>query len=157
MGCIVQFDWNTFKAAWPALEGIGTTLAQNYWDIATTMHRNDGGGPINKPTLQTQMLNALTAHLAFLFAPKDQNGNPSSSGTYSTGVVGQVTSATEGSVSVGVAALTAFNTAQAQWLAQTQAGSLYFAMTAGIRTFNYRPPINAVPTIPIVFPTVGRG
>lgn len=156
MGVIVPFSWADFSTQWPQLVAIGQPLAQNYWDIATTIHRNDGGGPINKPVLQTQMLNALTAHIAFLFAPKDANGNPSSSGTYSTGTVGQVTSAAEGSVSIGVAALTAFNTAQAQFLAQTQAGSLYWVMTAGVRTFNYRPPVNATPTIPIIYPAAGR-
>ncbi len=140
MGVIVAFDYDKLIAQFPAMAPVGPQLLEVYWDIATTMHGNDGSGPIAKESLQRSLLNMLTAHIAQLFAPKDPSGNPSAAGTTSIGVVGRVQSATEGSVSIATAALEGFNTAQASWLGQTQYGALYWAATAQFRTMRYQPP-----------------
>lgn len=154
MGVVVAFDFNSLVAQFPAMTPVGATLMQQYWDIATTMHANDGTGPIASAVLQTKLLNALTAHIAQLFAPRDASGNPAASGSPAPGIVGRISSASEGSVSVQAEALQGFNTAQASWLAQTQYGALYWAMTASFRTFRYRKaiwPRQALAAYPIDF------
>lgn len=139
MGMIVQFDWNRFSAAYPEIAGIGESLATEYFGIATQIQRNDGGGPITDPVRQLSLLNMLVAHVAQLFAPRDANDNPAATGNPPPSVVGQVTSASEGSVSVGTQAMKGYETAQAAWLAQTRYGAMYWAATASFRTMRYRP------------------
>jgi len=138
MGAVVSFDYNGLVAMFPAMTPVGAPLLEVYWGIATTMHRNDGGGPVGDAGLQASLLNMLTAHLAQLFAPRDANGNPAASGADSPNVVGRISSASEGSVSVQTEALQGFTTAQASWLSQTKYGALYWAATAQFRTFRYR-------------------
>lgn len=145
MGVIVQYDYNSLTRMFPAMAPVGTELLAVYWEIATTMHGNDGSGPIGSATLQSALLNMLTAHIAQLFAPKDPAGNPSAAGSSTAGVVGRVQSATEGSVSISTAALEGFRTAQASWLAQTQYGAMYWAATAQFRTMRYVPPMGGSP------------
>ncbi|HEY6030504.1 MAG TPA: DUF4054 domain-containing protein [Gaiellaceae bacterium] len=134
MGVTVAFSFDAFVAQFPEMEPIGATLAQNYWTIATMMHANDGSGPIGNPAQQSSLLNMLTAHLAQLFAPRDPAGNPAASGAPSPQIVGRISSASEGSVSVQTEALQGFTTAQASWLSQTKYGALYWAATAFART-----------------------
>lgn len=141
MGVIVQFDFAALTTLFPELDPVGSALCEVYWDIATTMHRNDGGGPISSSTLQARLLNMLTGHIAFLYAPRDATGNMASSGSAAPNVTGRVSSASEGSVSVQTEALQGFATAQASWLAQSKYGQLYWASTAQFRTMRYRPAI----------------
>lgn len=140
MGVVVAFDFSAFTALFPEMTPVGVPLATAYFGIAETMHANDGSGPIGDATLQSNLLYMLTAHLAQLFAARDASGNPSSSGAPSPTIVGRISSASEGSVSVQAEALEGFNTAQASWLAQTKYGALYWAATAQFRTFRYRRP-----------------
>lgn len=139
MGSIVGFSWALFAATYPELAPVGQTLATEYFTVATMIHRNDGGGPISNPAMQLTLLNMLTAHVAWLYAPRDSAGNPAATGVPAPNVTGQITSASEGSVSVSTQAMTAFNTAQAQWLAQSRYGQLYWVSTASFRTMRYRP------------------
>lgn len=134
MGVVVQFDYPLFQQQWPAYAQIGQVLAQNFWDLATTLHANDGSGPVGNSTLQAKLLNALTAHLAQLYAPRDSAGNPAATGAPAPALVGRITSASEGSVSVSTEALQGFTTAQAAWLSQTQPGSFYWVATTQFRT-----------------------
>lgn len=145
MGVIVQFNYDGLVKMFPAMAPVGPELLEVYWTIATTMHANDGSGPIGSTSLQSSLLNMLTAHIAQLFAPKDPAGNPSAAGNTTAGVVGRVQSATEGSVSISTAALEGFNTAQASWLGQTQFGAMYWAATAQFRTMRYVAPLGGSP------------
>ena len=138
MGVIVAFDFNAFSATFPELEPIGAPLAGQYFAIATLMHANDGSGPISSAAVQSSLLNLLTAHIAWLFAPRDASGNPAQSGSAAPNLTGRVSSATEGSISVQTEALEGFNTAQASWLSQTRYGALYWASTARFRVMHYR-------------------
>lgn len=139
MGAIVQFDFGLFARSYPQLAGIGEPMAEQFFTIAQDIHRNDGGGPIGNPVQQLNLLNMVVAHLAQLYAPRDGSGNPSATGTAAPTLPGRISSATEGSVSVQTEALTAFNTAQAQYFSQTTYGQLYWAATAFARTGRYRP------------------
>jgi hypothetical protein len=139
MGAVVSFDWAGFQAMFPEMEAIGETLAETYFQIATTIHRNDGGGPIGNATLQARLLNMLIAHIAQLYAPRDAAGNVASSGSSPPpNVTGRVSSASEGSVSVTTEALKGFETAEASWLSQTRYGQLYWVATSSFRTMRYR-------------------
>lgn len=147
MGAVVQFDYNGLVALFPEMAPVGSPLLQVYWGVAQTMHANDGSGPVNDATLQANLLNMLTAHLAQIFAPRDASGNPAAAGASSPNMVGHISSASEGSVSVQVEALSAFKTAQAQWLASTKYGALYWASTAQFRQVRYRPPACSAPSL----------
>lgn len=137
MGVIVAFNY----AAWianPLYAGFASTVdsgqAQGYFDIATTIHRNDGGGPVNDATQQLNLLNMLVGHLAALFAPPAPGQQPS-------GLVGRINSATQGSVSVQ-AAYSNTVSEQMAFFIQTKYGALYWVSTAPFRTMRYRPSIN---------------
>ena len=136
-----------------------------YFDLATTFCRNDGGGPVgagvggcgglfsffSSPTtsaaatqLQTNMLNLLTAHLAQLFAPLP-TGQPAS------GLVGRITSASEGSVSVSAEFPAS---PAAAWFLQTAYGAAFWQMSAPFRTARYLPGPQRVNN---PWPIYGRG
>lgn len=140
MGVIVSFDYQAFVRSYPEMSALGDARAAEYFLIATTLHGNDGGGPISDAALQTSLLNMLTAHIAFLFSPRDSAGNPAAQGTAAPNMVGRITSASQGSVSATAEAMQGFNTAQAQWLAQTRYGAMYWSATAQFRTMRYRAP-----------------
>lgn len=130
MGAIVTFDYAGFARLFPELEYVSPDLVAVYFDIATTMHANDGTGPVADAAQQSKLLNFLTAHLSKLYAPNN--------GQAPSGLVGRISSATEGSVTVQ--AEWGSNTSErAAWFLQTQYGATYWAMTAQFRTMRYRP------------------
>jgi hypothetical protein len=134
MGVIVQFSYAQWIAN-PLYSGFAATVdsshAQSYFDIATTIHRNDGGGPINDATQQLNLLNMLVGHLAALFAPPAPGQQPST-------IVGRISSASQGSVSVQ-AAYSNNVTEQMAFFVQTKFGALYWVATAPFRTMRYIP------------------
>jgi hypothetical protein len=79
--------------------------------------------------LRSMLLNMLTAHIAALNAVI--NGQASSS------IVGRVTSASEGSVSVSADYQAP---GSAAWFAQTKYGAAYWQATSAYRSFRYLPP-----------------
>jgi uncharacterized protein DUF4054 len=134
MGVIVAFNYAQWIAN-PLYAGFAATVdanqAQSYFDIATTIHRNDGGGPVNDAAQQLNLLNMVTGHLAALFAPPAP-GQPA------TSLVGRINSASQGSVSVQ-AAYSNNVTEQMAWFIQTKYGAFYWAATAPFRTMRYVP------------------
>jgi hypothetical protein len=131
MGVIVSFNYVLFQQTYPELAYLTQPQAQNYFNIATTIHRNDGGGPVNDAAQQLSLLNMLTAHVAAMFAP-------TASGGAASGLVGRISNAAEGSVSV--AAAYSSNVGQQQaWFIQTKYGAMYWVATAPFRTMRYRP------------------
>jgi Protein of unknown function (DUF4054) len=134
MGVIVQFNYAQWIAN-PLYAGFAATVdsdqAQGYFDIATTIHRNDGGGPVNDAAQQLNLLNMVTGHLAALFAPPAPGQTPST-------LVGRINSATQGSVSVQ-AAYSNNVTEQMAFFIQTKWGALYWMATAPFRTMRYIP------------------
>lgn len=136
MGVIVQFDYERFVATFPEMGSVTPDQAAAFFELATTFHANDGSGPVATATLQLTYLNALTAHLAWMFTTVGTHKPTSASG-----LVGPISSASEGSVSVSVGALSgASASAQEAWLNQSQYGALYWAMTAQYRTVHYASP-----------------
>ena len=86
--------------------------------------------PVADVAIRATLLNMLTAHICQL-----QYG---ANGKGPSGLVGQITGATEGSVSVTAAQIDAPGTAA--WYMQTQYGASYWAATAQYRIGRYVPP-----------------
>lgn len=125
----VQFDYATWVARYPELASVPEATAQLYFDEAGLYWRNDGTGPEADDAVQLRLMNMLTAHIAKLSYPL--GGSPASP------LVGPVTSASEGSVSVSVQPLQAPGT-QA-WYVTTVYGAQFWAATAAYRTARYVP------------------
>lgn len=125
-GAIGTFVYADFIAAYPAFATAPPQLTlQAYFDLAGEVWlRNDGTGPVRTATLQTQLLYMLTAHLAQLFSGPDGN-DPS-------GLVGRISSATEGSVTVATEYESTMNSA---WFNQTPYGAAFWQATAAWRSF----------------------
>lgn len=130
MGVIVSFNYANWVALFPQFTYIGPDQAQQWFNLATTYCRNDGGGPVTDPNMQTTLLNLLTAHIAQLFAP---NPNDQSS----SNLVGRISNASEGSVSV--ATENNYPPGSAQWYQQTKFGSAYWEASKPFRTMRYLP------------------
>jgi len=148
----VTFDWQWWSLRYPELsEWVSPGMAQNYFDIATLYLDNNDGGvptsaqndlwwslglmgypsvgiPVQNIKSRQILLGLLTAHIAALNAPL--NGNAAST------LVGRITSATEGSVSVSVAYP---EVAGAEWFNQTRYGAMFWTATKQYRTAQYFP------------------
>ena len=132
---IVVFDPVAFTAAFPDFANCSGPQLQGYFDRATLMFANAGwtGALPQAPTL----LNLLTAHIAWLNAPRDANDNPSSAGQPASPLVGRISNASEGSVSVQTE--NDYPPGSAQWFQQTKYGAIYWQMAAQFRTMHYAP------------------
>lgn len=106
----------------PQVVGLVLPLAEQYC-------RNDGGGPVTTIAAQTNLLNLMVAHVCQLLFGTNEQPGPAQ-------LVGRISSATEGSVSVAVDFPT---TAGAAWYNQTQWGAAFWAATAPYRTMRYVP------------------
>lgn len=132
MGVIVNLTYADWSAAYPQFS---TTVSQSAFDttiypLAQQYCRNDGGGPVTTAATQTALLGLMCAHIAQLL--NGSNTQPVSP------LVGRVSSASEGSVSVSVEMPSGGSPTQA-WLSQTQWGAMFWAMAAPYRTARYVP------------------
>ncbi len=127
---VVAFVYADWQAAYPEFSTTVTTAQQalGYFDQATLLQDNTGW-LISDPTQLTTLLYLLTAHIAALFA--GTNTQPAS------GLVGRISNATEGSVSVGTD-LSGIP-GSAAYFTQTKYGFAYWQMTAAYRTMRYIP------------------
>jgi hypothetical protein len=144
MGVVANFDPVGFVAAFPEFSGCTPAQLTGYFTRATLIQANDGTGPVNDLAVQSMLLNLLTAHIGYLSAPRDANGNPSATGQPSPQIVGRLSSAGEGSVSAqfDMGNVEAGSPSQ-PWYMQTRYGAEWWAATASYRTAIYR----AHPTI----------
>ena len=129
MGAVAVFDYNTWQLRYPEFKSVNSDLAQMYFDEATLYFKNDGSGPCGDPVRQLMYLNMLTAHIAKL--------NAIVNGQAPSGLVGQITDASEGSVSVTVKPLS--ERPEDAWYNQTTYGAAFRRATAGYRLGHYRP------------------
>jgi hypothetical protein len=135
MGVTVSFDYQKWIARYPEFCSIQEPTAQAYFDEATLYLRNDGTGPVSDETQQLVLLNMLTAHIAKL--------NATINGQAPSGLVGRISSASEGSVSVGIDAGSL--PGSAAWYAQTRYGFAFWQATRAYRTAHYRPSVRFMP------------
>lgn len=119
---------------------------------AELIQNNTGLGPPCDTTEQSGLMNLLTAHIAVLNSP-GPNGA-------SSGLVGRIANATQGSVTVG----TQFDMppGSAQWFAQTKYGAAYWQATSVYRRMRHWPSPGRVaawagPGVGVGLPTWGTG
>lgn len=148
---VVTFDYAAWESSFPALSGAVTqAVAQRLFMQATILLDNTPHSIVRDANQRAVLFGLLIAHLAVLEAgavtvdqPKDVTGAPipGTSATITAGTVGQVTSAREGSVSVGVQALTSGSTSYGTegWYNQTQFGATFWAMIQPFLRGSYDP------------------
>jgi hypothetical protein len=143
----VTFDQTTFLAEYPEFTGMSLAQQQRYFNMANFYCWNDTQNPVFCLGLLPDLLYMMTAHLAWLFAPKDTNGLPTTTGTPTAALVGRISEATEGSVNVSldIGDATAGSPSQ-PWYMQTQYGAAFWAATAQFRTARYFANPTVVPT-----------
>lgn len=142
MGVVVAFDPKAWAALFPEFNAtVSATQATALFAEATVYCRNDGGGPVNTAAIQTTLLNLLTAHLAQIqYGSSIQANSP---------LVGAITDATEGSVSVTVSNGDVKNDLES-WYKQTKYGNRYWVASAPYRKFHrYHP---GPPSAPVIAP-----
>lgn len=127
-GAVAVFDPVAFVLAYPMFSTLTSDQLNEAFSLATIYLRNDGSGPVRTVGTQTTLLYMLTAHLAQIMY--GANGDAPS------GVVGRISSASEGSVSVGTEWPTTANSA---WFLQTPFGANFWQATAAYRMPRYIP------------------
>lgn len=128
MGTQVIFNYTIFQALFPALATVTQPVAQAYFSQAGLYHDNTGVGEPQDPTTQLGLMNLMTAHLIARYVTIN--------GVAPSGLIGPISNASEGSVSVGVKVPEVTGT-QA-WLLTTTYGFDYWYATAPYRTMRYR-------------------
>ena len=129
MGAVAVFNYDAFVLRYPEFASVDPELINEFFQDACMVHANDGSGPVCDPNQQLRLLNMVTAHITQLNAPL--GGQPSPQ------LVGRITNASEGSVSVATEYQTS-TTGLAQFFAQTKYGAQYWAATTAYRTMRYR-------------------
>lgn len=139
----VTFNYAAWVARYPEFASPNGTqpvieaLADQYFAEAGLYVANDGSSIIPNDTLLLMFLNMITAHIAALNAPL-ANGAPAST------LVGRISNASEGSVSVTTES--DYPPGSAQWYQQTKYGAAYWAASVQFRNFKYSPgPVMGVP------------
>lgn len=125
---VVVFDPAGFKTRYPEFSTISDTTLTNSFNHATMFCDNSSSSPVSSITKRTMLLELLVAHVTKLFVG-DNSGAPS-------GLIGQVTQAEEGSVSLSIAPF-ANMAAASVWFQQTRYGAQFWAATIGYRTMRY--------------------
>ena len=134
MGVAVTFSYSQWIARYPefdpnntaSVQPVNSTLAQEYFNEATLYQSNNGASPVCDAATASLLLNMLTAHIAFLNAAN-------LSGTAAPNIVGRISNASEGSVSVGTD--NQYPPGSPQWFQQTKYGAAWWQATAQYRTW----------------------
>jgi len=136
-GSPVAFNYATWVASFPELANVNPTQAAMYFSFATLYFDNTGGWQ-SALAQAPALLNLLTAHIAFLFAPRDAQGNPSSTGTVPPpALVGRISSATQGSITVQADYESNAGSPSQDWYMQSRYGAAYWGATAQFRMAHY--------------------
>lgn len=137
---VVVFSYANFIAAYPEFAACSEPQLQNYFDMSDAFFVNNTLNPAFNTGVDrmTRLAYMLTAHIAWLMAPRDAQGNPAATGKAAPATVGQIVNASEGSVSVQMAEIAKGASSElAAWFAQTRYGFMYWQATAQFRTAIY--------------------
>lgn len=138
---IVTFDPAAFKQVYPSFATLTDPQLVNAFNTATLYLSNTVTSRVQDVDQRAMLLNLLTAHVAAI--EYGENGQAPSP------IVGRISNATEGSVSVG-ADYPAVPGSQA-WYIQTRYGAMYWEATARYRVGRYVPQPCGVP-VPVTIP-----
>ena len=120
----VVFDPSAFQARYPEFATLSAMTLGLYFAEATIYLDNTDCSRVTDLGQRAVMLNAIVAHIAALADPN-------------RALVGRISTATEGSVSVS--ADMGPPSGSAAWFQQTKYGAAYWQMTAAYRTAHYIP------------------
>lgn len=126
---VVVFDYPAWLQAYPEFGNVLMGQAQQFFNRATLLCDNTPASPITNLFTRRLLLNAATAHFAYLFTP-DAAGN--------IRPVGRLSAATEGSVNLSLEYVTPSSATEAFWN-QTQYGAYFWAASPPYRSFRYAP------------------
>ena len=127
MGTQVTFNYQSWAELYTQFSALTQAQVESMaLPLAEQYCRNDGGGPVTTAATQTNLLNLMVAHICQLLF--GINGQPPSP------LVGRITNASEGTVSVAVEFPTTPTNA---WFLQTQFGALFWQASAPYRTMRY--------------------
>lgn len=124
-GGVVVFDVDQFREQYPTITANDAQL-EGYFMLAESMLNNTRCSVVKNLDTRRQLLYMLTAHIATI-NDNNENGNP---------LVGRVSSATEGSVSISADYGQMGN--NERWYLQTPHGAMYWQLTAKYRSALYR-------------------
>lgn len=127
MGSVV-FDPVAFKLRYPEFAAIPDGRLYLFFDEATLYLSNANCSPIQNLARRATFFNMLTAHIAWLSGALNGGTSPLP--------VGRTSSASEGSVSVGLEYLTP---GTHEWFTQSQYGAAFWQATLSLRSFRYYP------------------
>lgn len=133
MGAVSTYSYAAFQAQFSNLSTVPSGTVQSWWNLAGAFHDNSGNGPVQEQGMQDSLMNMVAAHLLVLMGGITVNAD----GSINQGVVGRVSNASEGSVSI--ASENNYPEGTVQWWQQTQFGSMYWMATAPWRSMQYRP------------------
>lgn len=124
----VAFNYVTWAARYPELADlVAEPLAAAYFAEAGLYCNNSPTAFVTDEAVRSVLLNMLVAHIAAIAIARAPGGG---------GLVGRISSVTEGSVSVSAE----YNTpGTAAWYSQTAYGASYWQATAPYRTMRYFP------------------
>lgn len=130
----VVFNYAEWVGLFPALSYVTQPQATLYFGLAGSYCNNTPCSPVRDASVGGQrdtFLNLITAHIAALMQPNSAASSPS-------GIVGRITNATQGSVSVA-ASMPDPKSPLEGWFMQTQYGAMYWAASSSYRTARYVP------------------
>ena len=127
----VVFSASEFLAQYPSFSTVPTPALQGNFNIACLQLQNSAASVVQDAPTRQYFLYLLTAHITALL-----NGV---NGEAPSGVVGRISNATQGSISV-TAEWAASVSNSAAYYNQTQWGATYWQSTVSYRTARYVPP-----------------
>lgn len=134
----VTFSFQTWIATFPEFSTLNANMGQGYFNRATaTILANATSNPLFGDGNLPYLIYLATSHVAWLNCPKDASGNPSATGQAASPLVGRISSASEGSVSVQTEWPASDPSAQEKYLMQTKYGAELWAALAPYRTAQY--------------------
>jgi hypothetical protein len=126
---VVVFDIAAFRARYPEFSTVLDATLTAYFSEAGLYLSNTDSSVVKDVIIRAILLNMLTAHIAAL--------NSGVNGQAPSGIVGRISQASEGSVSVS--ADMGPPSGSAAWFLQTEYGASFWQASASFRTFRYIP------------------
>lgn len=139
MSGVVVFEPVEFRALYPTIQATDEQL-EMYFEMAETFLDNTKCSVVKDLGARKRLLYLLVAHIATLTGQAEQGNN----------VVGRVSSATEGTVSIGLDYGTMGN--NERWYLQTPWGAMYWQLTKKYRSAVYRLGLRPMPVQRTYFP-----
>lgn len=128
---VAVFDYAAWVARYPEFGAVSEQRAALFFAEAGLYLDNTDASPVQDVAMRLVLLNMVTAHIAALSGALNADGKPS-------GLVGRVSSASEGSVSVSTEL--GLVPGSAVWFQQTSYGLSFWQATKGYRSAVYVAP-----------------